>query len=73
MEYNGLVYLSNHYISMFTPNDLDVKEHLIQDVIKKKRKTSEVATILRVSMRTIQRRIWRYKYNGNQVLIRSKP
>ena len=64
MEYNWLVYLSNHCISMVSTNDLDVKEHLIQDVIKKKRKTSEVATILRVSMRTIQRRICRYEYNG---------
>ena len=73
MEYNWLVYLPNHYISMVSTNDLDVKEHLIQDVIKKRRKTSEVATILRVSMRTIQRRICRYEYNGIQGLIRSKP
>lgn len=58
---------------MVSTNDLDIKECLIQDIIKKKRKTSEVATILRVSMRTIQRRICRYKYNGIQVLIRSKP
>lgn len=73
MEYNWLVYLSNHYISMISPDVSDVKEHLIQDVIKKKRKTSEVATILRVSMRTIQKRICRYKYHGMQGLIRSKP
>jgi len=73
MEYNWLVYLSNHYNSMFSPDVSNVKVHLIEDVIKKKRKTSEVATILRVSMRTIQRRICRYKYNGIQVLIRSKP
>lgn len=73
MEYNWLVYFSNHYISMVSTDNLDVKEHLIQDIIKKKRKTNEVATILRVSMRTIQRRICRYKYNGIQVFIRSKP
>jgi transposase len=58
---------------MVTPNDLDIKEGLIQDIIKKKRKTSDVATILRVSIRTIQRRICRYKYNGTPVLMRSKP
>jgi len=73
MEYNWLVYFSNRYISMVTPNDLDIKEGLVQDIIKKKRKASDVATILRVSIRTIQRRICRYKYNGTQVLIRSKP
>jgi putative transposase len=73
MEYNWLVYLSNYYIFMISPDVSDVKVHLIEDVIKKKRKTSEVATILRVSMRTIQRRICRYKYNGIQLLIRSKP
>lgn len=73
MEYTWLVYFSNHYISMISPNVSDVKEHLIQDVIKKKRKTSEVATILRVSMRTIQKRICRYKYDGIQGLMRWKP
>jgi hypothetical protein len=46
MEYNWLVYSSNHYIPMVTPDVSDVKAHLIEDVIKKKRKTSEVATIL---------------------------
>lgn len=58
---------------MFITNDLDVKEHLIQDIINKKRKTSEVAEILRVSIRTIQKRICRYEYNGIQGLVRSKP
>lgn len=64
---------SNHYIFMISPDVSDVKAHLIQDIIKKKRKTSEVAIILRVSMRTIQKRICRFKYNGIQGLIRSKP
>ena len=73
MEYNWLVYLANHHVPMITPDVSDVKVHLIEDVIKKRRKTSEVATILRVSTRAIQRRICRYKYNGIQVLIRSKP
>jgi len=31
---------------MITPDVSQVKEHLIQDIIKKKRKTSEVAGIL---------------------------
>jgi len=73
MEYNWLVYLANHHIPMITPDVSDVKTHLIEDVIKKRRKTSDVATILRVSMRTIQRRICRCKYDGIQVLMRSKP
>jgi len=73
MEYNGLVYLPNHCISMISPSVSDVKEPLIQDIIKRKRKTSDVATILRVSIRTIQKRVCRYKYNGIEGLIRSKP
>ena len=58
---------------MISPNVSDVKEHLIQDIIKKKRKTSEVAIILRVSIRTIQKWVCRYEYDGIQGLIRSKP
>jgi hypothetical protein len=58
---------------MISPDVIEVKEQLIQDVIKKKRKPSEVATILRVSTRTINKRRCRYEYNGIQGLIRSKP
>lgn len=58
---------------MITPDVSDVKAHLIDDVIKKRRKTSEVATILWVSIRAVQKRTCRYKYNGIQGLIRSKP
>jgi len=73
MEYTWLVYLSNHYISMITPDVSDVKTNLIKDIIEKKRKTRDVATILRVSTRTIQKWVCRYKYDGMQGLIRSKP
>ena len=73
MEYNWLVYLSNHYISMIAPDVSDVKTSLIQDIVEKRRKTKDVATILRVSMRTIQKWVCRYKYDGIQGLIRSKP
>lgn len=73
MEYTWLVYLSNHYISMISPDVSDVKESLIKDIIEKERKTKDVATILRVSTRTIQKWVCRYKYNGMQGLIRSKP
>ncbi len=58
---------------MITPNVSDVKESLIKDIIEKKRKASDVATILRVSIRTIQKWICRYKYDGIQGLMRSKP
>lgn len=73
MEYNWLVYFSNHYISMITPNVSDIKESLIKDIIKRKRKTKDVATILRVSIRTIQKWVCRYEYNGIQGLMRWKP
>jgi hypothetical protein len=46
MEYNWLVYLSNPYKSMITPNVSDIKANLIEDVIKKKRKAREAASIL---------------------------
>lgn len=51
----------------------DLKIQLIEDVVKKKRKTSEVADILKVWIRTIQKRMWKYKIHGIQGLIRSKP
>ena len=73
MEYNWLVYLSNHYISMIAPDVSDVKVSLIKDVSEKKRKAKDVAIILRVSIRTINKRRCRYEYNGIQGLIRSKP
>ncbi len=58
---------------MITPDISELKEHLIQDIINKKRKASDVAVILRVSVRTINKRRCRYEYNGIQGLIRSKP
>ena len=58
---------------MTTPDVSDVKAHLIEDIINKRRKTSEVAGILWVSVRCIQKRTCRYKYNGIEGLIRSKP
>jgi len=58
---------------MITPDVSDVKTSLIQDIVEKRRKTKDVATILRVSIRTINKRRCRYEYNGIQGLIRSKP
>jgi len=58
---------------MITPDVSDVKMSLIQDIVEKRRKTKDVATILRVSMRTIQKWVCRYKYDGIQGLMRSKP
>lgn len=58
---------------MITPDVWSVKEHLIEDIIKRRRKTREVAGILWVSMRTVQKRICRYEYDGIQGLMRWKP
>ncbi len=58
---------------MIAPDVSEVKERLIQDIIKKKRKTREVAEILGVSMRIIQKRRCRYEYNGIEGLMRWKP
>jgi len=58
---------------MIAPDVSDVKVSLIKDVSEKKRKAKDVATILRVSIRTINKRRCRYEYNGIQGLIRSKP
>jgi transposase len=55
---------------MIAPDVSEVKESLIQDIIKKKRKTREVAEILGVSMRIVQKRTCRYKYNGIEGLKR---
>jgi len=51
----------------------DVKVHLIEDVVKKRRKTKEVAEILCVWVRTIQKRTRRYKIHGIKGLMRWKP
>lgn len=51
----------------------DVKVHLIEDIVKKSRKTKEVAGILWVWVRTIQKRTWKYKIHGIQGLMRWKP
>jgi len=58
---------------MIAPDISDVKASLIQDVAEKKRKARDVAVILRVSVRTINKRRCRHEYNGIQGLIRSKP
>jgi len=58
---------------MITPDVSDVKAQLIEDIINKRRKTSEVAIILCVSIRCIEKRICRYKYNGIEGLRRWKP
>ncbi len=73
MEYNWLVYITNPYIPMIAPDVSDIKTHLIEDVIKKKRKAREAASILWISIRVFNKWKCRYEYNGIQGLIRSKP
>lgn len=58
---------------MITPDVSDVKAHLIEDLINKRRKASEVAEILWVSIRCVNKWRCRYEYNGIEGLIRSKP
>ena len=58
---------------MITPDVSDVKIHLIEDIVKKRRKVREVAEILWVSIRCVNKWRFRYEYNGIEGLIRSKP
>lgn len=58
---------------MISPDITSIKEQLIEDIIKKKRKVREVADILKVSIRCINKRRCRYEYNGIEGLMRWKP
>lgn len=58
---------------MFSPDVLELKEHLIKEVLEKKRKARDAAAILWVSIRVFNKWKCRYKYHGIQGLIRSKP
>ena len=72
-EYNWLVYFSNRYISMILPDITSIKVNLIEDIVKKRRKVREVAGILCVSIRCVNKRRCRYEYNGIEGLMRWKP
>ena len=58
---------------MISTDVLELKERLIQDVLEKKRKAREVATILWISIRVFNKWKCRYKYYGIQGLMRWKP
>ena len=55
---------------MILPDITSIKEQLIHDIIKKKRKVREVAEILKVSIRCVNKRRCRYEYNGIEGLMR---
>ena len=58
---------------MISTDVLELKERLIQDVLEKKRKAREAATILWISIRVFNKWKCRYKYYGIQGLMRWKP
>ena len=55
---------------MILPDITSIKVNLIEDIVKKRRKVREVAGILCVSIRCVNKRRCRYEYNGIEGLMR---